>query len=98
MNAFFSQAMLILTALWASLAAAQGPRPMVLADYFALASVSEPQVSPEGGWLAYTVSRTDLDADESASRIWMLPMAGGTPIPMTASDRSTCSRFSAAFA
>ena len=90
MKAFFSQAMLALSALLASMAvAAQAPRPMVLADYFAMASVSEPRVSPEGGWLAYTVSRTDLDADESSSRIWMLPMAGGTPIPMTTSDHSS---------
>lgn len=57
--------------------------------YFELGSVSDPQISPEGSWIAYTVSRDDLEEDESNSRIWMVPAAGGEAVPMTTADQSS---------
>ncbi|MDZ4729852.1 MAG: hypothetical protein SH820_07925, partial [Xanthomonadales bacterium] len=54
-----------------------------------LADVSEPQFSPEGDWIAYTVSKDDAEADEVRSRIWMVPAKGGEAVAMTAADQSS---------
>ncbi len=58
-------------------------------DYFRLGTVSEPQVSPEGGWIAYTVTREDLEEDESRSQIWMVQSEGGEPVALTAEGESS---------
>lgn len=54
-----------------------------------LAEVSDPQISPEGDWIAYTVSKDDAEEDESRSRIWMVPAAGGEAVPLTSEDESS---------
>jgi len=64
------------------------PRPLTIDDYFEIHDVGDPQVSPDGKWVAYTVTKQDLEKDESKTRIWMVPAAGGKPVPMTAKDKS----------
>ena len=59
-------------------------RALQVDDYFALKSVGSPSVSPDGKWVAYTVSNKDLENDRSSSRLWLVPTAGGEPRPMTA--------------
>ena len=56
---------------------------------FRLGTVSDPQVSPEGDWIAYVVERDDVGADETRSRIWMVPAAGGDALPLTHPDASS---------
>ncbi|REJ76163.1 MAG: S9 family peptidase [Acidobacteria bacterium] len=63
-------------------------RPVEIDDFFAMKSVGNPQVSPDGKWIAYTLSTTDLKKDKSETRIWMIPAAGGEAIPMTAKGYS----------
>ncbi len=63
-------------------------RYLTIGDLFKLKRVSNPQISPEGDWLAFTISETDLEKDKSETRIWMMPTAGGDPIPMTGKDLS----------
>src|SRR5437773_10841196 len=53
------------------------PRLLTVDDLFALKEVGEPQISPDGRWVAYTVTTTDLKAEKSESRLWMAPLAGG---------------------
>ena len=60
-------------------------------DYFRLGYLQDPQISPDGRWIAYTVTTQDLEADESSSRIWMVPAAGGDPIPLSAEGESSSS-------
>jgi dipeptidyl aminopeptidase/acylaminoacyl peptidase len=57
-------------------------------DYFAIRGVDAPEVSPDGKWVAFTVETTDLAQDDSETRVWMVPLAGGEPIPMTAEGSS----------
>src|SRR3989454_2263689 len=71
-------------------AAAQGgrggaPRLLPVDDLFALKEVGEPQISPDGRWVAYMVTTTDLKAEKSESRLWMAPLAGGEggAVPLT---------------
>ncbi|MCB1024528.1 MAG: S9 family peptidase [Acidobacteria bacterium] len=63
-------------------------RPISIDDFFKLKDVSSPQISPDGKWIAYTVSEKDLKEDKSESRIWMISTAGGEAIPMTAKGYS----------
>ena len=60
-------------------------------DYFAIGEVGEPRISPDGRWIAYTVTTHDLEEDESRTRIWMLPAAGGDAIPLSAEGESSSS-------
>ncbi|MGH9462080.1 MAG: S9 family peptidase [Vicinamibacteria bacterium] len=67
-------------------------RALTVDDYFRIHRVAEPQISPDGEWIAYTVSVTGLEEDEEETRIWMVPTSGGgpipQPIPMTAEGSS----------
>lgn len=49
----------------------------------ALLDVSEIAVSPEGEWVAYTVTGNDVTKDERTSIVWMAPFGGGDPVRMT---------------
>jgi len=35
-------------------------RPITIDDFFKMKTVRNPQISPDGKWVAYTVSETDL--------------------------------------
>ena len=65
------------------LSAQQNKRAIKIDDYFNIKSVSNPQVSPDKAWVAYTVTTTNLKKDKRETRIWMVPANGGDPIPMT---------------
>ena len=63
-------------------------RPLTIDDFFNIHDVGDPQLSPDGKWVAYTVTMQDLEEDESKTRIWMVSTAGGQPVPMTAKEKS----------
>jgi dipeptidyl aminopeptidase/acylaminoacyl peptidase len=60
-------------------------------DAFAIGVVDDPQVSPDGRWIAYTVTTQDLEEDEARTRIWMVPSGGGEAIALTAADQDSSS-------
>jgi dipeptidyl aminopeptidase/acylaminoacyl peptidase len=64
------------------------PRNLAIDDLFQIKDVSEAQVSPDGKWVAYTVGSTSLKEEKSEAQVWMVPTAGGDPIPMTAKGSS----------
>lgn len=68
--------------------AAAQTRTLEIDDLFAIQRVGDPQISPDGRWIAYTVSRTNLDAEKIETRIWMVPFEGGEAVPMTAEGYS----------
>lgn len=50
-------------------------------------TASDPQLSPDGQHVAYTVTSVDLDANTYRSRIWVTSTnAGATPRPLTAGE------------
>lgn len=63
-------------------------RSVTVDDLMALDSVSNPVVSPDGEWVVYVVRSRDMDKDKSTSQVFMSPVSGGDPIPMTAKDTS----------
>ena len=46
--------------------------PLTVDDLMALDSVSNPQLSPDGEWVAYVVRSRDMEEDKSNSQIFSL--------------------------
>lgn len=63
-------------------------RNLTLEDYFRVREVSDPQISPEGKWVAYVVKTANLGEDKNEERIWMVSAEGGEAIPLTAENVS----------
>ena len=64
-------------------ASAQEKRAITVDDLLAIRDVSSVDLSPDGKWAAYTVTRHDMGKDESFSQIWMISADGKTALPMT---------------
>ncbi len=70
-------------------------RSLKLDDLFKIKNVSDPQISPDGQWVAYTVSSIDVKADKSDSNIWLVSFDGNTQRQITFSvDSETSPRWS----
>lgn len=71
-------------------AAAQAParHALTVADLMRMRSLSDPQRSPDGQWVAYAVSRIDSVKDRSDSDLWMTSWDGATTVRLTYSDES----------
>src|SRR6185295_1125341 len=52
-------------------------RAITFEDYIALKAVSDPQLSPDGKWVAYTVSTPSLQDNRNVSRVWVAEVATG---------------------
>src|SRR5690606_37299797 len=74
-----------------SRAQAAQPRPLAVQDLFALRRVGSPAISPDGEWVAYTVTTVLEKQDRARTRIWMAPAAGGEAVPLTAEGVSSSS-------
>ena len=64
----------------------EGPKPFSIDHLMALKGISDIQLSPEGDWVAYVVSRIDEKKDRSYSQIWMTSLDGETTLPLTEAD------------
>src|SRR5438034_11809756 len=51
---------------------AQSRRPLQPDDIFALKTVGDPRISPDGAWVAYTVSSLDRKEDSSDTDVYMV--------------------------
>src|ERR1700683_5309892 len=63
----------------ASVAAGQTAekRAVCVRDWIPRHRFTEPQISPDGKWIAYSVATPDLEANHSVRDIWVVPAAGG---------------------
>jgi dipeptidyl aminopeptidase/acylaminoacyl peptidase len=55
----------------------QVKRPIELQDLFKIKRVSDPQLSPDGKWVAYVVAEVDKPNNKSNNDIWIIPSGGG---------------------
>jgi dipeptidyl aminopeptidase/acylaminoacyl peptidase len=70
-------------------AGAQGAqRPINLDDLARLRAVGDPQVSPEGQWVAYTVGTVDVEKDRRDTDLYMVRWDGGQTVRLTATADS----------
>lgn len=65
----------------------QTQRPMQLEDLFTIQRVSDPQLSPDGKTVAYTVTVVNKEANSTNSDIWFVPVAGGASTQLTNSPK-----------
>jgi len=79
----------LVPALGAQAPAAASPaaplRPFSLDDLSRVRDVREPQISPDGAWVAYTVSTSDTAEDRSTSAVWMASWDGSRNVRLTTS-------------
>ena len=59
--------------------AALATTPFTAADLVALNRVSDPQVSPDGRYVAYVIRETDLEANKGRTGVWLLDGTAGAP-------------------
>src|SRR6266536_226210 len=60
-------------------------------DIYRLRGVSDPQLSPDGNWVAYTVSTVDSAKDKRDADLWMTSWDGTQTIRLTSSPESESS-------
>jgi dipeptidyl aminopeptidase/acylaminoacyl peptidase len=65
-------------------AAQNAKRSIQLDDLARIKSVGDPQVSPDGKWVAYTVGTIDAEKDRRDSDLWMSSWDGSQQIRLTA--------------
>lgn len=63
-------------------------RAITFEDFIALKAVSDPQLSPDGKWVAYTVSTPSLQDNRNVARIWVAEVATGRSRQLTAGPGS----------
>lgn len=61
----------------------QTKHPLKPADIYRLPAVSDPQISPDGKWVAYTRSIIDSIKDKRIAAIWMISIDGSQELRMT---------------
>jgi dipeptidyl aminopeptidase/acylaminoacyl peptidase len=85
-------ALLLVTTL-ASAQTARGPqgqvqvpgvvkRPMTFEDMMHMKRLGSTAVSPDGKWLAYSVTTVDLEKNTKTAELWFQPIAGGDPVKL----------------
>ncbi|HLJ58684.1 MAG TPA: S9 family peptidase [bacterium] len=60
-----------------------GRRLITIEDLVALPVVNDPQFSPDGSQIAYTVTTADRDANAYRTHLWVVPSGGGAPRQLT---------------
>jgi dipeptidyl aminopeptidase/acylaminoacyl peptidase len=77
----------------ASAASAQATprRPMRAEDIYRYRNVNDPQISPDGAWVAYSVSVVDSAKNKSDTDIWMTSWDGTQTIHVTSTPESESS-------
>ena len=59
------------------------PRNITIDDFFQIRDVAQPEISPDGQWVAYSVRTRILKDDKNEQRLWMISTHGGDPIPLS---------------
>src|SRR3984885_12730546 len=58
---------------------AQPKRPMTFEDLMQMKRLGDTAVSPDGKWLAYSVTTVDLKQNTKTAELWVQAIAGGGP-------------------
>ena len=66
-----------------SVQAQSAKRPIRVDDLAKIRSVGDPQVSPDGKWVAYTVGTVDAEKDKRDTDIWMVSWDGSEQVRLT---------------
>jgi dipeptidyl aminopeptidase/acylaminoacyl peptidase len=72
---------------------AQNPakRPIAIDDIYRMEKVGNPQISPEGNWVAYTLTTVDKEADKRRTALCMVNWEGTQDVQLTFGKQSSSS-------
>jgi dipeptidyl aminopeptidase/acylaminoacyl peptidase len=62
---------------------AQTQHPLTFDDLIGFGRVSDPQISPDGKWIVYVVTRQLKEENKSTGNIFITPVSGGEPKQLT---------------
>src|SRR5881392_3815475 len=88
MKRFFAVAISLLVL--ASFVVAQ-ERRFTIDDLLKVRRVSDPQASPKGDWVAFTITDVDKVANKSTTQIYLAPLGGGEVRQLTNDEHSSAS-------
>src|ERR1051326_5185419 len=54
-------------------------RPLAIEDYYRVKTVGAPELSPDGKWVAYTVSTRVEATNGNTTEVWVAAFDGSTP-------------------
>jgi len=78
----------------AAKAQAAQKRAITFKDLISMHRLSDPQFSPDGKWITYTVATPVLEANRTSHDIWIVSAAGGELRPLTRGGSDTRARWS----
>src|SRR5256886_972623 len=64
---------------------AAAPRPVAVTGLFRLRDVADPELSPDGAWVAYAVASADSTEDKQPGAVWMTSWDGARTLRLTQS-------------
>jgi hypothetical protein len=73
--------------------AAPNKRPMTFADLMAMKRISDPQISPSGKWVMFSVTDVSLEKNTKVNHLWVVPLAGGPERQVTSNTGESFGRF-----
>jgi dipeptidyl aminopeptidase/acylaminoacyl peptidase len=71
-----------------------GKRAITFHDLISMHRLSDPQISPNGQWVSYTVATPDYEANHLVKSIWIVAVAGGEPRQLTQGGSDERARWS----
>ncbi len=74
-----------------NIAAAQTKRHLGPDDFYRMREVGDPQISPDGKWIAYTVTTMNRELDRRETQIWTVDWEGTQTLQMTYGPESASS-------
>jgi dipeptidyl aminopeptidase/acylaminoacyl peptidase len=72
-----------------SSAAAQTTRGFQPEDFATLRDPGDPQISPDGSTIAYSITRTNYEKNSRQTEIWLVAASGGEPRRLTSGEGSS---------
>ncbi len=69
-------------------------QPITLNDLYRIVHIEDPQISPDGQWVAYVALTIDDFEHDYRRNVWLASTGGGDPIQLTRSGQDTQPRWS----
>ena len=68
---------------------AHAAHPFHVEDMQRISRVGDPRVSPDGKWVVFPVTRSDVEKNRSVTNLWRVPGPGGDPQQITFSEQGS---------
>lgn len=89
MMRYLASALLIALALSSAVFAQQTSQRLTINELLKVRRVGDPQLSPDGSTVAYTITDVDKAANRGTTHIYLVPAAGGEPKMLATGERSS---------